>query len=119
MKIYKIFAALSACVILFSACNDEAFLEEKSYKNDSAGFYQSERAMEIGLASCYAEVQYMIYGCMRTTHSFMLLGVGLDSFSETSATDHMSNWASLTDQSGYARHWPDYVQTCQSCQHCC
>ncbi len=109
MKIYKIFAALSACVILFSACNDEAFLEEKSYKNDSAGFYQSERAMEIGLASCYAEVQYMIYGCMRTTHSFMLLGVGLDSFSETSATDHMSNWATLTDQSGYARHWPDYM----------
>ena len=30
MKIYKIFAALAACVILFGACNDEEFLEEAS-----------------------------------------------------------------------------------------
>ena len=109
MKIFKIFAALAACVALFTACNDEEFLKEKSFSNDSGGFYQSQEAMEIGLASCYSEVQYMILGCMRTTHSMMLMGVGLDSFSMTSATDHMSNWESLTSESGYARHWPDYM----------
>ena len=51
MKIFKIFAALAACVALFTACNDEEFLKEKSFSNDSGGFYQSQEAMEIGLAS--------------------------------------------------------------------
>ena len=59
MKINKILAALAATVVLFTACNDDEFLVEKSYSNDSAGFYQSEQAMEIGLASCYSEVQYL------------------------------------------------------------
>ena len=108
MKINKIIAALTAVVVLFSACNDEEFIKETSYQNDNAGFFQSEMAMEIGLASCYAEVQYMIYGCMRTTHSWMLMGCNLDTFTETSATGNL-NWDAMGSGSGYARHWADYM----------
>ena len=96
-------------LVLAASCNDKEFLEEHSYSNDSQGFYQSERAMEIGLASCYSEVQYLIFGNMRQTHSWMLMGVGLDSFAQTSANDHFSNWSTLTGDSGYARHWSDYL----------
>ena len=108
MKLNKYIGLFAACAVLFSACDNE-FLEEKSYKNDSAGFFQSEQAIEIGLASAYSEVQYLIYGNMRTPHSWMLMGIGLDTFAQTSATDHFSNWASLTEDSGYARHWADYL----------
>ena len=108
MKINKIFAALAASVVLFASCNDEQFVYEHSYQLDNEGFFQSESAMEIGLASCYAEVQYMIYGCMRSTHSWMLMGCNLDTFTETSATGNL-NWETMGSGSGYARHWADYM----------
>jgi len=108
MKINKLLAALTTVVVLFSACNDEEFIKETSYQNDNEGFFQSQKAMEIGLASCYAEVQYMIYGCMRTTHSWMLMGCNLDTFTETSATGNL-NWDAMNSNSGYARHWADYM----------
>ena len=104
----KYFFILCALVLTVSCVKDDDFLVEKSYANDSAGFYQSERAMEIGLASCYAEVQYVIYGCMRTTHSWMLMGCNLDTFTETSATGNL-NWSAMGPGSGYARHWADYM----------
>ena len=108
MKINKIFAALAASALLLTACNDNAFIEEVSFKDDSDGYFKTEAAMEAGLASCYAEVQYMIYGCMRTTHSWMLMGCNLDTFTETSATGNV-NWGSMGPTSGYARHWADYM----------
>ena len=108
MKINKIFAILALGTLLITSCNDDKFLEEKSYQHDSETFYTSQRAMEIGLAACYAEVQYVIYGCMRTTHSWMLMGCNLDTFTETSATGNV-NWGSMGPNSGYARHWADYM----------
>ncbi len=96
-------------LVLAASCNDKEFLEENVYKYDSNTFYQTERSMEIGLASCYAEVQYIMWGNMRQPHSWMLMGLGLDSFAQSSATDQFSNWASLTPDSGYARHWDDYL----------
>ena len=95
-------------VLMAVSCNDKLFVEETSYQNDSEGFFKSEMAMETGLAAAYAEVQYMIYGCMRTTHSWMLMGCNLDSFTETSATGNV-NWGSMGPNSGYARHWADYM----------
>jgi predicted secreted protein len=94
--IMKKYLFILFALVLAASCNDKEFLEEHSYSNDSQGFYQSERAMEIGLASCYSEVQYLIFGNMRQTHSWMLMGVGLDSFAQTSANDHFSNWSTLT-----------------------
>lgn len=108
MKINKIIAILALGALMVTSCNDDKFLEEKSYQNDSETFYTSQRAMEIGLAACYAEVQYVIYGCMRTTHSWMLMGCNLDTFTETSATGNV-NWGSMGPNSGYARHWADYM----------
>ena len=108
MKINKLFAALAASALLLTACNDKEFVEEVSFSPDSDGYFKTEAAMEAGLASCYAEVQYMIYGCMRTTHSWMLMGCNLDSFTETSATGNV-NWGSMGPNSGYARHWADYM----------
>ncbi|MBQ0151092.1 MAG: RagB/SusD family nutrient uptake outer membrane protein [Bacteroidales bacterium] len=102
-------AVALACTTLFSACNDKEFLEEHSYSNDSAGFYQSERSMEIGLASCYSEVQYLIFGNLRQPHSWMLLGLGCDTFANSSATNECSNWEAMTEDSGQARHWPDFL----------
>jgi hypothetical protein len=108
MKINKIIAILALGALMVTSCNDDKFLEEKSYQHDSETFYTSQRAMEIGLAACYAEVQYVIYGCMRTTHSWMLMGCNLDTFTETSATGNV-NWGSMGPNSGYARHWADYM----------
>ena len=103
----KYFIILLAALMAVS-CNDKLFVEETSYQNDSEGFFKSEMAMETGLAAAYAEVQYMIYGCMRTTHSWMLMGCNLDTFTETSATGNV-NWGSMGPNSGYARHWADYM----------
>ncbi|MCF0173457.1 MAG: RagB/SusD family nutrient uptake outer membrane protein, partial [Bacteroidales bacterium] len=101
--------ALAVCVSIFASCNDEAFLEEKSYKNDSAGFFMSEQAMEIGLASAYSEVQYLVFGNFRQPHSWMLFGLGCDTFANSSATNGCSNWESMTEDDGQARHWADYL----------
>lgn len=110
MKFNKYFIALAAGVALISSCTpDEKFLEETPYKNDSAGFFMSEQAMEIGLASAYSEVQYLIYGNMRQPHSWMLLGLGLDTIANSSATNECSNWEAMSEDSGQARHWPDYL----------
>lgn len=110
-NIYNILktVAIAACVVLTSACNDEAFLEETSYKNDSAGFFMSQEAMEIGLASAYSEVQYLIFGNMRQPHSWMLMGLGCDTFANSSATNGCSNWEAMTEDDGQARHWADYL----------
>ncbi|MBQ9311196.1 MAG: RagB/SusD family nutrient uptake outer membrane protein [Bacteroidales bacterium] len=111
MKINKLFAVLALGAFVFSACNDKEFLEEKSYLNDSERFYESERAMEIGLAAAYANVQYMVFGNQRggSEHNWIVNGMGLDSFTMTNANANFSNWSTLTADSGYARHWGDYM----------
>lgn len=111
MRINRLFAVFALGAFVFTACNDKEFLEEHSYKNDADGFYQSERAMEIGLAAAYSNVQYMVFGNQRggSDHNWMVNGMGLDSFAMTNANNHFSNWPSLTPDSGYARHWGDYM----------
>ena len=111
MKINKIIAALALGAFVFTACNDDEFLEEHSYQNDANGFYQSERAMEIGLAAAYSNVQYMVFGNQRggSEHNWMVNGLGLDSIAQTGDNSHFSNWTTLTPDSGYARHWGDYM----------
>ncbi len=114
MKLNNIFAITTAALVILgglSSCNDKAFLEEISYQNDSDGFYQSERAMEIGLAACYSNVQYMVFGNQRggSDHNWMVNGMGLDSFAPTGANTAFSNWPTLNADSGYPRHWGDYM----------
>lgn len=112
MKINRLFSAIAAVAVLLggvTSCNDDDFLEEHSYNYDDNSFYRSESDMEMGLAACYAEEQYLIYGNMHTSHSWMLQGVGLDTFAQWSSNDCFSNWRDkMLASNGYTRHWFDY-----------
>ena len=111
MKLNKLFAVIALGIFVFTACNDDKFLEEHSYQNDANGFYQSERAMEIGLAAAYSNVQYMVFGNQRggSEHNWMVNGLGLDTVVPTGGSNQFANWPSLNPDSGYARHWGDYM----------
>lgn len=62
---------------------------------------------EEALTAAYAKVQYMIFGNQRagSEHNWMLFGLGLDTFSITGNNTPFSNWAIMTPETGYARHW--------------
>lgn len=51
----------------------------------------------------------MMTGAQRTWHSYMINGVGYDTFAETSNNDLFSNWDKYTSGNGYSRHWSDYM----------
>ena len=98
-------------LVLAVSCNDEAFLEEKTYNDDTSSFFKNQQSIEIALASAYSNIQYMVFGNQRggSEHNWMLNGMGLDSFAPTNANSHFSNWPTLTEDSGYARHYGDYM----------
>jgi len=108
MKKY-IFILLAALMAV--SCNDKLFLEEKTYEDDTASFFKSQQSIEIALASAYSEIQYMVFGNQRggSEHNWMLFGLGLDTFSTTGGNTHFSNWSTLTSESGYARHYGEYM----------
>ena len=108
MKKY-IFILLAALMAV--SCNDKLFLEEKTYEDDTASFFKSQQSIEIALASAYSEIQYMVFGNQRggSEHNWMLFGLGLDTFSTTGANTQFSNWATMTAESGYARHYGEYM----------
>ena len=105
--------AIAAAAVLsgsFVACsNDEEFLKEKSYKFDDNTFYNTEKDMEMGLTSCYQLVQYMMTGAMRTYHSWMPMGLGLDTFTPWNGDDQNASWQNMIPTNGYSRHWMDYL----------
>ena len=98
-------------LVLAVSCNDEAFLEEKTYNDDTSTFFKNQQSIEIALASAYSNVQYMVFGNQRggSDHNWMLNGMGLDTFAPTGGNTHFSNWPLLTSDSGYARHYGDYM----------
>ena len=98
-------------LVLAVSCNDEAFLEEKTYNDDTSSFFKNQQSIEIALASAYSNIQYMVFGNQRggSEHNWMLFGMGLDTFSPTGGNTHFSNWSTLTPDSGYARHYGDYM----------
>ena len=108
MKKY-IFILLAALMAV--SCNDKLFLQEKTYEDDTASFFKSQQSIEIALASAYSEIQYMVFGNQRggSEHNWMLFGLGLDTFSTTGGNTHFSNWPTLTSESGYARHYGEYM----------
>ena len=64
MIMKKYLFILFALVVAVS-CNDEKFLEEHSYTDDTGSFFQSQSSMEIALASAYSNNQYMVFGNQR------------------------------------------------------
>ena len=98
-------------LVLAVSCNDEAFLEEKTYNDDTSTFFKNQQSIDIALASAYSNVQYMVFGNQRggSDHNWMLNGMGLDTFAPTGGNTHFSNWSTLTEESGYARHYGEYM----------
>lgn len=112
MKITKILAALFAGVVFLgistSCVNDSEFLKEKSYNYDDNSFYNSESDMIMALNPCYGAVEWLIVGETHGLHSWMIKGLGLDTFSTTDATNEFGAW-NLNPSNGYTRHWFEYL----------
>ena len=106
----KIIFILLALVAVAS-CNDKKFLEEQTYVDDTNAFFKNQQSIEIALAAAYSNIQYMVFGNQRggSEHNWMLNGMGLDTFAPTGNNTHFSNWPTLTPDSGYARHYGDYM----------
>ena len=63
--------------------------------------------MELALNGCYRRIQSLMMGQTHGAHSWMIGGIGLDTYSQKGGNDHFSNWNTLTSESGYTRHWYD------------
>ena len=104
-------------LFLAASCKDEAFLEEKTYSDDTGSFFSNQQSIEIALASAYAEIQYMVFGNQRggSSHNWMVNGMGLDTFTTNNNTVNNDNdgvfadWPTLTSISGYVRHYGEYM----------
>ena len=70
-----------------------------------------EASVESALAPMYEIVRYMVFGNQRggSEHNWMLFGLGLDTFSTMGANNQFSNWDLMTPDSGYARHYSEYM----------
>ncbi len=111
MKFYKYLSAIligASCIAGFSGCQGEdEFLTEKSYNFDDQTFYTSESDMNMALNACYRMIQSLMMGQTHGGHSWMIEGLGLDTFGQTNGNGEFANWKNLTPNSGYARHWYD------------
>lgn len=109
MKISKhILGVFTLGVVAFSltSCqSDSDFLKEHSYTFDDSGMFNTENELQMGLNSCYQKVNYLILGQTHGYHSYMITGVGLDTYGENSTNDQFADWSAFKSNSGYARHW--------------
>ena len=98
--------ALGAMTLTQTACqSDSDFLKEHSYKFDDSGMFNTENEIAMAINSCYQEVNYLVLGQTHGYHSYMLTGVGLDTYCENNSNDCWSNWTKLNSANGYSRHW--------------
>ena len=98
--------ALGAMALTQTACqSDSDFLKEHSYKQDDSGMFNTENEVAMAINSCYNEVNYLVLGQTHGYHSYMLTGVGLDTYTENNNNDCFSNWTKLNSANGYSRHW--------------
>ena len=97
---------LGAMTLTQTGCQSDAdFLEEHSYQFDDQGMFNSENEIEMAINSCYNKVNYLVLGQTHGYHSYMLTGVGLDTYCENNSNDCWSNWTKLNSANGYSRHW--------------
>ncbi len=112
MKLSRIFCAVAIAIlsVAFIGCNDEEFLKETYYNSSDATYFKSEAAITYSLNSCYSEMEYLMAGNSHGQHSWMLQGMGLDTFTGTSGTaEWAANWTSINNSNGTTRHWYDYL----------
>ena len=112
MKLNKIFCtvAIASLAVAFTGCNDKDFLNEKYFSGSDATYVTSEAAITYLLNACYTEVEYLMAGNSHQQHSWMLQGMGLDTFTGTSGTaEWAANWTAINVGNGTTRHWYDYL----------
>ncbi|MBR0175368.1 MAG: RagB/SusD family nutrient uptake outer membrane protein [Bacteroidales bacterium] len=112
MKLNKIFCAvaIASLAVAFTGCNDEDFLKENYFSGSDATYVTSEAAITYLLNACYTEVEYLMAGNSHGQHSWMLQGMGLDTFTGTSGTaEWAANWTAINVGNGTTRHWYDYL----------
>lgn len=110
MKTRRILLAASVAALfsLAGCMSDEDFLKEKSFVADDQSYFTSEAAVTYALNSCYAGVEYLMVGNSHGQHSWMLQGMGLDTFTGTSGTaEWAANWPAINVGNGTTRHWYD------------
>lgn len=111
MKIKKyILMAFSATALIagLAGCQGaDEFLTEHSYKFDDQTFYTSQADMEMGLNACYRQIQSLMMGQTHGGHSWMIMGLGLDTFGQTGGNSAFANWNNLNSSDGMVRHWYD------------
>lgn len=110
MKINKFLftvVASASLMIGFTGCNgDDDFLEEHSYKYDDAGFYNTKEELEEGVNPLYRQVGYLYQAQCYSGHSWMIKGIGLDTFAPSSQWE-FADWTQAKESSGFTRHWYD------------
>ncbi len=113
LKKYLLFAfAGTSLVASFTGCQSEdEFLTEHSYKFDDQTFYRSQSDMEMALNGCYRQLQSLMMGQTHGGHSWMIMGLGLDTFGETGGNNRFANWDNLNSSEGLTRHWYDNLYT--------
>ena len=109
-NILKVAAALLAAGVAFASCQkDEDFLKEESWEWSDDTYFTSETAITNALNACYAEQEYLMAGNSHGQHSWMIQGMGLDTFTGTSGTaEWAANWPNINNGNGTTRHWYDY-----------
>ena len=103
MKLTRYFFVVAVSTALATGLTG-CLSQEHSYKFDDQTFYQSESDMELALNGCYRQIQSLMMGQTHGSHSWMIGGIGLDTYSQKGGNDHFSNWNTLTSESGYTRH---------------
>ncbi len=101
---------LGVIVLLFgtTGCeSDDEFLKEKSYSINTASFYNSVADIDMAINYGYARVQYMLMGEVHSSCSWLLMGIGLDTFTATGQNNIGSTnfVVGLNSSHGFVDHW--------------
>ncbi|MBQ9311012.1 MAG: RagB/SusD family nutrient uptake outer membrane protein [Bacteroidales bacterium] len=108
MESVRIFSAIAIAflAVAASSCNDDKFLEEEYFSSSDATYFKSEANIIQSLNACYRHVEYLMVGQSHGQHSWMLQGMGLDTFYwQANGAEWACNWPAVSPSNGTTRHW--------------
>lgn len=105
MKKY-IFSLLAIVLAVASCVKDDEFLKEEYFSPSDATYFTSEANIIQSLNACYRHIEYLMVGQSHGQHSWMLNGLGLDTFAwQANGAEWAANWPSVNVGNGTTRHW--------------
>lgn len=105
MKKY-IFSLLAIVLAVASCVKDDEFLKEEYFSSGDANYFTSEANIAQSLNACYRHVEYLMVGQSHGQHSWMLQGLGLDTFAwQGNTAEWAVNWPAVNVGNGTTRHW--------------